>query len=75
MLQGPDLTSTLIGVLMRFRKEQVTLIADIEGMFHQVKVVECDRDFLHYIWLQDDNYNHDLQSLRGNPSRFPRIGH
>ncbi|XDV23048.1 hypothetical protein PO909_027771 [Leuciscus waleckii] len=35
-LQGPDLTNLLVGVLTRFRKEPVVLMADIEAMFHQL---------------------------------------
>ncbi len=38
LLQGLDLTSSLIGVLSRFRKEPVVMIADIESMFHQERV-------------------------------------
>jgi len=40
LLQGPDLTNNLVGVLCRFRKEPVALMGDIEGMFHQVGVAE-----------------------------------
>lgn len=36
LLQGPDYFNNLAGILMRFRKEEVVLIADIEQMFHQV---------------------------------------
>ena len=32
--QGPDLTSKLVGVLLRFRQEKVAFMADIESMFH-----------------------------------------
>ena len=38
VLQGPDLTNNLIGVLCRFRQYPVALMADIEAMFHQVRV-------------------------------------
>lgn len=41
LLQGPDLTSTLIGVLTRFRKESIVLMSDIEAMFHQRKMQTC----------------------------------
>lgn len=42
LLQGPNLTSSLVGVLMRFRQDCVALMADIKAMFHQVKVAkEC----------------------------------
>ena len=32
ILQGPDLTNKLIGVLMRFRQDSIALMADIESM-------------------------------------------
>lgn len=37
LLQGADLTNTIIGVLLRFRLEPVDLIADIKSMFHQAR--------------------------------------
>ena len=37
LLQGPDLTNSLVGVLCRFRQEPVDFACDIEGMFHQVQ--------------------------------------
>ena len=42
--QGPDLTNKLVGVLMRFRQEEVAFMADIQAMFHQVKVTPADQD-------------------------------
>ena len=38
VLQGPDMTNRLVGVLLRFRQERIEMMADIEAMFHQVKV-------------------------------------
>ena len=38
LLQGPDQTNNLVGVLCRFRQELVAVMCDIEGMFHQVHV-------------------------------------
>ena len=52
--QGPDLTNKLIGVLLKFRQEQVAFMADIEGMFHQVHVTPKDRDVLRFLWWADD---------------------
>ena len=40
LLQGPDLTNKLVGVLVRFRRESVTFMAEIESMFLQVHVTE-----------------------------------
>ena len=50
LLQGPNLTSTLLGILIRFRQEPVAVMGDIQTMFHQVKVAEEGRDFLRFLW-------------------------
>lgn len=50
LLQGPDLRNTLLGVLLRFRQDQVAVMGDIEGMFHQVKIPKNDVDFLRFLW-------------------------
>ena len=61
VLQGPDLTNKLIGVLTRFRLHQIALMADVEGMFHQVRVEVNDQDALRFLWW-----------LRGNTDEAPR---
>ena len=38
LLQGPDLTNQIVGVLTRFREEPIPVVGDIESMFYQVKV-------------------------------------
>lgn len=53
LLQGPDLTNSLIGVLTRFRPKPTAFMADIEAMFHQVKVPEEDSDLLRLLWWPD----------------------
>ncbi len=50
LLQGPNLTNSLVGVLLKFRQEPVAFMADIEAMFHQVKVAVEDVDFLRFLW-------------------------
>lgn len=55
LLQGPDLTSSLIGVVTRFRKEPVVIMADVESMFHQVLVTPNDTDLLRFLWWEDGN--------------------
>ncbi|XP_071483331.1 uncharacterized protein [Diadema antillarum] len=53
LLQGPDLTNNLVGVLTRFRQEQVAIVADIQSMFHQVKVPPRDRNAMRFLWWKD----------------------
>ncbi|XP_059184653.1 uncharacterized protein LOC131967729 [Centropristis striata] len=53
LLQGPDLTNSLIGVLIRFRQEPVAVMADIKAMFHQVHVAKGHTDFLRFLWWPD----------------------
>lgn len=50
LLQGPTLNNNLIGVLMRFREEPAAVVADIESMFHQVRVDPSDCDTLRFLW-------------------------
>ena len=50
LLQGPDCTNSLVGVLLRFREESIALVADIESMFHQIKVRKEDQDSLRFLW-------------------------
>ena len=52
LLQGPDLTNNLVGVLCRFRKEPIAFTCDIESMFYQVRVAEDDRDYLRFLWWE-----------------------
>ena len=50
---GPDLTNSLVGVLLRFRCRKVAMMADIQAMFHQVKVPKEQRDVLRFLWYPD----------------------
>lgn len=54
LLQGPDLINNLAGVLIRFRQEKVALIADVQAMFHQVRVTPDDCDALRFLWWSGD---------------------
>ena len=49
ILQGPDLTNNLVGVLTRFCLHSMAFMGDIEAMFHQVKVEASDQDVLRFL--------------------------
>ena len=56
LLQGPDLTNKLIGVLCRFRQEPIAVMCDIEQMFYQFRVVPEHRNYLRFLWWDSDDY-------------------
>ena len=59
LLQGSDFTNSLLGILLRFRQYPIALVADIKGMFNQVKVPPEDSDALRFLWWEDS----DLERL------------
>ena len=57
LLTDPDLLQNLIHVLLRFRQHQFAVSADIEGMFFQVGVPDCDHPSLRFLWREDPTTN------------------
>ena len=55
LLQGPNLTNTLVGTLLRFREEEIAFMGDIDSMFYQVRVRPEDTSFLRFLWWNDGN--------------------
>ena len=64
VLQGPDLTNSLIGVLLRFRQEPVAVMTDVEAMFHQVLVHPKDIDALRFLWYPDGDLDKEPEEFR-----------
>ncbi|KAL7833114.1 hypothetical protein SRHO_G00301320 [Serrasalmus rhombeus] len=60
LLQGPDLSSSLVGVLLRFRQEIVAVMADVEAMFYQVRVNDEETNLIRFLWWLDGNYEQEL---------------
>ena len=53
--QGPDLVNKLLHVLMRFRQYRYAITADVEAMYHQVRIPISDRDCFRFLWYHDGN--------------------
>ncbi|XP_037617247.1 uncharacterized protein LOC119483203 [Sebastes umbrosus] len=64
LLTGPDLNNSLLGVLLRFRKEKVAILADIQQMFHCFLVREDHRNFLRFLWHKDNDINEEVIEYR-----------
>ena len=52
-MAGPNLTNQIVGNLIRFRKERIALVTDIEEMFFQVLVSDDHQNLLRFLWWQD----------------------
>ncbi|XP_068675344.1 uncharacterized protein [Montipora foliosa] len=48
--KGPDLLNNLVGVLIRFRENQVALMGDIRKMYHTVKTKPIDQHTHRFLW-------------------------
>ena len=64
LLQGPENTSSLIGVILRFRVDSVAVAADIKRMFHQVFVSPEDRGALCYLWWPDGDISKEPKTFQ-----------
>ena len=69
-LQGLDLTNQIVGVLNRFREDQVTLVGNIENMFYQVHVPKHQRICLEERIHQAHATMHLGKQLKNNTEQF-----
>jgi len=61
---GPDLTSNLVGVLLRFREREIAFMGDIEAMFNQVFVPAHQRNALCFLWWPDGDLDKAPRTYR-----------
>ena len=52
--KGPDMLNNLLGVLLRFREEQVAMIGDIAKMFHSIDIPVLDQMTHRFLWRDLD---------------------
>ena len=64
ILQGPDLTNSLTGVLTRFREQSIAVMADIEKMFYQVRVPTEDSKCLRFLWWPGGDMEKNQKNFR-----------
>lgn len=53
LLKGPNHMNDLQGIL-RFRLGKIPIISDVEQMFYNFKVAVKDRDYLRFLWFDND---------------------
>lgn len=64
LLTGPNLTNSPLGVLLRFRRDKIAVIAYIEQMFYSFYVKKEHRDFLRFLWYRNNNPEDELIECR-----------
>ena len=64
LISGPDETSSLLGVLLRFRQGLVPFTADIESMYYQVRVPESQRKYLKFLWWPGGDLDQPLKEFQ-----------
>ena len=64
LLSGPDLNNTLLGVLLRFRKEPIAVTADVQQMFYCFVVQRDHRDYLCFLWYEDNDLDKKVVEYR-----------
>ena len=52
--KGPDLLNSLLGVLIRFRENEVALIGDIKKMYHSVGTTQLEQHMHQFLWREMD---------------------
>ncbi len=55
---------------MRFRKETVAFLVDIQLMFHCFKVQPADRNYLRFLWFRENNPENEVTELCMNVHVF-----
>ena len=70
LLSGPDCSSILIGVLVRFRQERVAFMADLQCMFYQVKIPVDQRDLLGFLWWPGGDVDQNIIECRMHAQIF-----
>ncbi|XP_062703842.1 uncharacterized protein LOC134286270 [Aedes albopictus] len=60
LLKGPDLLTSLPGVLCRFRQREVAIAGDIREMYHQLKIRKEDCQAQRFLYRSDPSQKPDV---------------
>ena len=74
LLSGPDLMNSLLGVCLRFREYPVTVEADIEKMFHNVRLDPADCYAKCFYWWKNNKLDEELDIHQLLVQMFGHVG-
>ena len=61
---GPCLLKSLNTIIHRFRANKYAFVADIEKAFMRIKINEEDRNYVRFLWFEDDNPEKPIKVYR-----------
>ena len=64
LLKGPPLHNSLLGILLRFRTETIAVTVDVKQMFYNFHVHEPHRNYLRFIWHEENDLTKPLVDFR-----------
>lgn len=70
LMSGPDCTNSLLAIHLRFCRESVAVMADIQQMFYTFGVDKGHRNFLQFLWFRNNNPEEPLMEYRMNVHVF-----
>ncbi|XP_058467076.1 uncharacterized protein LOC131439990 [Malaya genurostris] len=53
LLKGPDLLVPLVKVIVGFRERRIAFGGDLREMYHQLQIIESDRQFQRFVFRKD----------------------
>ena len=64
LMTGPNMMNNLVGVLLRFRSDKTAVTADLQHMFYSFCVHKDHRDYLRFVWHEDNDLSKELFDFR-----------
>ena len=49
---GPNLLSSLLGVMLIFCEGRIAMAADVKEMYHMLRVPDCDKPSMRFLWRE-----------------------
>ena len=70
LMSGSNLTNQIISILVKFRKDFVAVMADIEAMLYQVFETDQHRNLLIFLWSENVDVSEEPQHYYMNVHVF-----
>ena len=73
LMSGSNLTNQIISILVKFRKDFVAVMADIEAMLYQVFETDQHRNLLIFLWSENVDISEEPQHYCMNVHVFGEL--